>query len=246
MKEILQNSWLYLNRHWFKFGVIGILLYAFFSKDLSFKIELQAPDEAHPPAVEEQALPAPAVRRSTLTDNRLLSERKSVTDRLKLFWSGGAEEDVDMPMIRILSQVPESEIKSFLHRFIPVAEDEQKKYGIPASIILANALLFSAGGESGLSREGHNYFALPCTPDWQGETGRHNGQCYRYYENAWMSFRDHSLYLTTGAMARLRSLGADDYRAWAKALEAANYGAMPQLAAQLIKVIEAYDLSVHD
>jgi flagellum-specific peptidoglycan hydrolase FlgJ len=122
-----------------------------------------------------------------------------------------------------------------------VAENEQLKYGVPASVILASGLLMSEAGNAELSREGNNFFALPCTADWKGQEGYHDGKCFRYYENAWTSFRDNSLYLTTYLFPG-KQLPADDYKSWVAALEQVKYGDEPNLAAQLAKIIDHYDL----
>ena len=72
------------------------------------------------------------------------------------------------------------------------------------------------------------------------------GNCYRKYESAWMSFRDNSLLLTTGEYASLRSLGSTDYKAWANQLDKMGYSPLDNFAAQLIHIIEHYGLSALD
>ncbi len=247
MKEQIQKGWLYLSRHWFKIGVVALLLYAFFSKDLSFRVELRAPEDQNMPLREEQAQPEPAVRRSTLTENGLAQRVRNVTDRSRLFGKWWNRNDDDLPLVRQLSQHPREEIDAFLHRFIPVAQGEQRKFGIPASVILANALLMSQSGKADAAAKGNNFFALVCTPDWQGETLRAEGRCFRLYENAWLSFRDHSLYLTTGALAHLSQLRGASYASWTEALEEAGFNQQTQdLARQLNRVIEKYELQAYD
>ena len=61
-----------------------------------------------------------------------------------------------------------------------------------------------------------------------------------------MSFRDHSLYVTTGEYADLRRLGSTNYRAWAKALEDARFAREDNLEGQLIELIERYQLFQYD
>ena len=88
----------------------------------------------------------------------------------------------------------------------------------------------------------NNHFAIPCTPDWQGPQQTYSGQCYRQYENAWTSFRDHSFYITTGPFAHLRQLSDSDYKGWAAALEKAGFSKEKNLGRQLVKVVETYGL----
>ena len=73
-----------------------------------------------------------------------------------------------------------------------------------------------------------------------------DGKCFRTYENAWTSFRDHSYYITTGRMAALKKLKDADYKAWAKALEKADFSNDEDFAAQLIMVVEKYELTKLD
>ena len=89
---------------------------------------------------------------------------------------------------------------------------------------------------------GNNHFGLPCTTNWNGESATYNDACYRHYENAWTSFRDHSLYLTTGSTKNLVRLGSTDYKAWAEAMDKVSIFEIEGLADKLIKIIERYDL----
>ncbi len=106
-------------------------------------------------------------------------------------------------------------IQAFVDRFRHVAATEEKKFGVPAAIILANGLYHSRAGTSEAVTRANNYFALPCTPDWKGATISLGGRCYRSYDNAWLSFRDHSKLLSPWAMR----LPANDFAAWARLLE---------------------------
>ena len=47
---------------------------------------------------------------------------------------------------------------TFIKRFAHGAITEQKKYGIPASITMANALLNSWAGQAPWAKEGNNIF----------------------------------------------------------------------------------------
>ena len=131
------------------------------------------------------------------------------------------------------------DIKSFIKRFVHVAINEQKKYGVPASITLANSLLNSDVGKRKLTKRSNNYFAIPCTDKWKGKK-LDADNCYRSYESAWSSFRDHSIFLTKEL--RLSSLYDENYKAWAKALEASGKFDTKDLEKNLIKVIEQLEL----
>ncbi|MEL6277103.1 MAG: glucosaminidase domain-containing protein, partial [Bacteroidota bacterium] len=85
-------------------------------------------------------------------------------------------------------------------------------------------------------------FRLACTSDWKGPELNVNGRCYRAYQNAFTSFRDHSLFVTSGVYTELRELNDKDYKSWANALEEKNYRGVPALNDQLLSTINKWQL----
>jgi len=83
----------------------------------------------------------------------------------------------------------------YLDRFDSVAESEANKFNLEKSVILGLGLYHASSPKTALAVKANNYFAMPCTPDWKGESISHNDACYRTYESAWFSFRDQSKYL---------------------------------------------------
>lgn len=238
----------FIRANWFKIGFALILLYAAFRKDFSFQINLNTPvkieEQEHAPPFPVQ----PARERKKqerLTDvgpelKQTNSSNLSTTEQFK--FSTPSRENIGQTAENRLNEVDISIINAFVQRFKKVAKAEEQKFGIPASIILANGLLNSLAGQSDMATSGNNFFNLSCTLDWQGDKGEHQGTCYRYYENAWTSFRDHSLFLTTGQLSHLKDIGAKNYKSWASALEQAKINKEQQWAKQLVNVIEAYKL----
>lgn len=252
MSASTTHLWLYLQRNWFKLALAAILLFIILKKDLSFRINLNTPLRM------EQAPPYPSTpvdqkkgeaQPERFTDNHGAKQHTATelpgTERFELLPQASTRRVLSAA--ELLEQVEESTIKAYLKRFSQVAVAERKKFGIPAAITLANALLHSQAGTKDSAGGGaNNHFGLPCTADWQGSSGQHAGHCLRHYENAWTSFRDCSLYLTTGRFANLRQLPADDYKAWARALEKEGFSAEKNLARQLIQLIEKYGLDELD
>ena len=130
---------------------------------------------------------------------------------------------------------------SYLKRFARVAISERKKYEIPSSVILGSALLHSTAGTRNMAVTGNNHFGLRCGDQWSGQSGLYQGQCFRHYENAWASFRDHSE-LIANRYDDLMQLGTDDYKAWAEGLAQAGYSTEPGFARRLIDLIDRYQL----
>lgn len=236
----------FVRMHWFKISLVAFLLFLIFKKDFSFTINLNAPapTETTLPPARKPVLQDPPAKRETFTEQTKQqimtpAPESSVMDRFDFSSIIGG---TDRQLQHDLYQVDPEIVAVYVQRFGRVARTEQKKFGIPASIILANALLNSQAGQNQAATKANNHFGLPCTPDWMGEKWESKDSCYRAYENAWTSFRDHSFYLTTGKFSTLRQLDKQDYKAWAKALEEKSYSKNKDLGKQLIEVIEKWKL----
>lgn len=100
-----------------------------------------------------------------------------------------------------------SRYQAYIDQYKDIAIEEMLRYGIPASITLAQGLLESGAGQSELARKGNNHFGIKCH-GWSGRSVYHdddeNGECFRAYNNARESFEDHSKFLKSGS--RYRSL----------------------------------------
>jgi flagellum-specific peptidoglycan hydrolase FlgJ len=238
----------YLRQNWFKIGIAIVLIFLLTKKDLTFNINLRTP--AKPTNAPQEA---PAEAPSEKKTKEILSEqttqpvadtkpKKQLFDLSSIF---SKKEDAPTAFEQ-LSKIDDEIKNNYLKRFARVAVTESGKFNIPASIILANAMLHSQAGTTPWAREGNNQFALGCTEDWRGEKLEQDDACYRSYENAWTSFRDHSFYVTTGSFEHLRRIDRKDYKGWAKGLERAGFSEEKNLAEQLIQVIEAYELTQLD
>lgn len=134
----------------------------------------------------------------------------------------------------------------YLDLFGDIAQEEMRLYGIPASITLAQGILESNSGMGRLSVEANNHFGIKCH-DWTGAKIYHDDdslqECFRKYNDAKYSYRDHSLFLTTRSRySKLFDLDIDDYKAWAKELKAAGYATDSKYPVKLISLIERYEL----
>jgi len=138
----------------------------------------------------------------------------------------------------------------YIERYKAIAIAEMDRYGIPASIKLAQALLESGNGNSILAREANNHFGIKCTPEWIGgktyQDDDRRDDCFRVYERPEDSFKDHSQFLLRKRYAALFELDKDDYKGWAKGLKAAGYATNPRYADLLIDLIERYELHRYD
>ena len=142
-------------------------------------------------------------------------------------------------------------IAHYIEIFSPVAQKEMSEFRIPASITLAQGLLESGNGSGRLAREANNHFGIKCHKDWSGKRIYHDddrkGECFRFYQNPFTSYRDHSLFLSRRSRyAFLFELNPTNYKAWARGLKKAGYATDPQYPQKLIRLIERYQLDRFD
>lgn len=148
------------------------------------------------------------------------------------------------------SNYPSYTTTSYISKFKNIAIIEMNKYGIPASITLAQALLESGVGNSDLAKYANNHFGIKCTTDWKGKgyykDDDQKDDCFRVYSNPEESFKDHSEFLKRKRYAALFELDKNDYEGWAKGLKAAGYATNPKYPDLLINIILKNNLQQYD
>jgi LysM repeat protein len=140
--------------------------------------------------------------------------------------------------------------KQYIEKYKSLAVQEMLRTGIPASITLAQGLLESGNGNSLLATKGNNHFGIKCH-DWSGPSMKmdddRRNECFRVYDHAYDSYKDHSEFLTTRSRyAFLFKYDSDDYKHWAHGLKKAGYATDPTYAHRLIKIIEEEGLQQLD
>ncbi|MDB4924381.1 glucosaminidase domain-containing protein [Mucilaginibacter sp.] len=141
-------------------------------------------------------------------------------------------------------------VASYIDRFKTIAIQEMNLYGIPASITLAQGLFESGYGNGDLAKIANNHFGIKCTSDWKGKSyykdDDQENDCFRVYDKAEDSYRDHSEFLKRKRYAALFELDKNDYQGWANGLKQAGYATNPKYPQLLIGVIEKYHLDQYD
>ncbi len=143
-------------------------------------------------------------------------------------------------------------IEQYIQRYAPIAISEMKKYGVPASIKLAQGLLESNVGESRLSTTCNNHFGIKCFSRKCRKGHCHNftddshKDFFRNYESVWGSYRAHSALLQGDRYTHLKKLGTKNYKAWAEGLKKAGYATDKLYPKKLIKLIEGLKLHRFD
>jgi hypothetical protein len=138
----------------------------------------------------------------------------------------------------------------YIKTYKDIAVQEMHLSGIPASITLAQGMLESEYGNSMLATEGKNHFGIKCH-DWTGKKVYHDddarNECFRKYNSAEESFKDHTEFLRTKSRySFLFEYPSTDYKKWAHGLKKAGYATNPTYPQLLIKLVEEHKLYTYD
>lgn len=148
-------------------------------------------------------------------------------------------------------KVTNAMVLDYIQKYKSIAKIDMVKFGIPASITLAQGILESGAGTAPLSMQANNHFGIKCHKDWTGPSVNYDDdsaqECFRRYNNPFESYNDHSLFLANRPRyGILFKFPKDDYAAWAKGLKDAGYATDVNYPAKLTGLIERYHLNQYD
>jgi flagellum-specific peptidoglycan hydrolase FlgJ len=145
--------------------------------------------------------------------------------------------------------------QAFIGAIAPGAVAAQRKYGVPASVTIAQAIVESGWGESQLATQDHNLFGIkgtgPAGSDPQQTWEYVNGQQvtstsqFRVYHNTAQSIDDHGRLLATSPYYRKPMADRRNPDAFAAALTGV-YATDLDYGAKLISLMKRYDLYRYD
>jgi LysM repeat protein len=140
---------------------------------------------------------------------------------------------------------------AYITQYKAIAMKEMKRTGVPASITLAQAIVESNSGESNLAKNHNNHFGIKCKSDWTGAKTYQDDdakqECFRAYDNAEISFKDHSNFLKSRPnYVDLFLLDPVDDTAWAYGLKKAGYATAADYPKKLLKIIDDYELAQYN
>ncbi len=140
---------------------------------------------------------------------------------------------------------------AYIAQYKAIAMKEMKRTGVPASITLAQGILESNSGESNLAKNHNNHFGIKCKSDWTGAKAYQDDdtkqECFRAYETAELSFKDHSNFLKNRPnYVDLFLLDPVDDTAWAYGLKKAGYATANDYPKKLLKIIDDYELAQYN
>jgi uncharacterized protein YraI len=157
--------------------------------------------------------------------------------------------------------IPAANSTEFLRRVGEPARAGFRTYRVPASVTIAQAILESGWGRSGLTRRDHSYFGIKCfgTPGTIAVGCRSyathecdGNRCYpttaqfRAYRDATGSFADHGNFLKVNSRYKNAFRYSTDPDQFAREIHRAGYATSPTYANDLIALMKQYNLYRYD
>ena len=139
--------------------------------------------------------------------------------------------------------------QQYIEQYAEYAMEQMRRYGIPASITLAQGIIESADGKSTLANTANNHF---------GVKGSYNGnyvladddkpnEKFKKYDNVGQSYEDHSKVLMAQRYQQyVRNLSPDDYKGWAVGIKKGGYASANSYVSTVVNVIEGANLHRFD
>lgn len=147
-----------------------------------------------------------------------------------------------------------SKNQQYAEQYADFAMEQMRKYGIPASVTLAQGILESCNGQSRLALNENNHFGIKATPRWIAEGGKYGlytddkpNEKFCSYDSVGDSYEHHSRFLVENKRYdRCFALAPDDYKGWTEGLAKAGYASGSNYAGSLQKIIEVNGLQKYD
>ena len=132
--------------------------------------------------------------------------------------------------------------QQYIDQYAEYAMEQMRRYGIPASVTLAQGIIESANGKSTLARTANNHF---------GVKGEFNGayvlanddkpnEKFKKYDNVGQSYEDHSKVLMGSRYQKyVGNLSPDDYKGWAAGIKKGGYATASNYVSTIVGVTRA-------
>lgn len=147
----------------------------------------------------------------------------------------------------------------FIAKLAPIAAQDMRQYGVPASLTLAQAILESNWGTSGLTQKANNLFGIKGTgpagsvtmqtTEYRGQTPYTVNAQFRKYNGWHESVTDHTKLILNGTRDKpMRYHGVlwADYKTAANEIWRGGYATDPKYPSKLISLIEQHSLYQYD
>ena len=139
--------------------------------------------------------------------------------------------------------------QQYINQYAEYAMEQMRRYGIPASITLAQGIIESADGKSTLANTANNHFGVKGTFNGNyvlADDDRPNER-FKKYDNVGQSYEDHSKVLMSQRYQQyVRNLSPDDYKGWAAGIKKGGYASAGSYVNTVVNVIESANLQRFD
>ncbi len=143
--------------------------------------------------------------------------------------------------------------EDFLTFYAPAAMEQQRKYGIPASVTLSQMAYESGWGQSQLAKNGNNYFGIKATREWiksgypySLHDDDRKGEAFCNYASAEQSIEHHSRLLMSDRYRQCRQYSQTDYHNWLVSIKKAGYATSGNYVKTCEKIIKHHRLYLYD
>ena len=147
-----------------------------------------------------------------------------------------------------------SKNQEYAVQYAEYAMEQMRRYGIPASVTLAQGILESSNGQSRLAQNENNHFGIKATSQWIEQGGRYGlytddkpNEKFCSYDSVGDSYEHHSHFLKENSRyAKCFTLSPDDYKGWTQEIAKAGYATGGKYAENLQRIIETNGLQQYD
>lgn len=147
-----------------------------------------------------------------------------------------------------------SKNQEYIKAYKEYAIEQMWKYGIPASVTLAQGIAETDSGTSETLKLSNNHFGIKATQSWLNAGGKwvprndnKPDEKFCVYDSAAASYEHHSKFLRSNSIyTSLFKLDITDYKGWCSGLKTAGYATSPTYAQLLINIIEINNLQEID
>ena len=139
--------------------------------------------------------------------------------------------------------------QQYIDQYAEYAMEQMRRYGIPASVTLAQGIIESANGKSTLAETANNHFGVKGTFNGAYVVANDDKpkEKFKKYDNVGQSYEDHSKVLMASRYQKyVSSLSPDDYKGWAAGIKKGGYATDSNYVSTIVGVIEGNNLQKYD
>lgn len=183
---------------------------------------------------------------------KIESPSQRMIDKVGIPIGLGVGAGTSQGMIEYAKANADHDVEAFIRLYEQAAIDAQKRTGVPASVSMAQAILESGAGRSGLTKKAKNFFGIKgrgpagsvsmrTREETRGGASYYVNAPFRAYNTAGESFEDHAQFLL-GNRYRGALAYRGDPKAYAQHIASAGYATDRNYAGKVGGLIDKYGL----